>query len=1528
MGVMNQSSEQHARGGAIVGMAGRFPGASTIDEFWSNLTNGVESVKFSSEEELAAAGVDAATLANRNFIRASSTIREPEFFDAAFFGYSAREAEIIDPQQRVFLECAWEALEDAACDPDTFAGAIAVFAGAGMNTYAVTNLFSRPDVVASAGAYQIMVANDKDFLATRVAYKLNLRGPAIGVQTACSTSLVAVQMAFESLLRGECDLALAGGVSIPVPQSPGYMYVPGMILSRDGHCRAFDASASGTVPGSGAGVVVLKRLDDALDDGDHIYAVIQGAAINNDGSAKVGYSAPSVEGQSAVIRRSMEMAGFESGSIAYVEAHGTGTEVGDPIEFTALAEVFGSATAGSQSCALGSVKTNIGHLDTASGVAGLIKAALAIKHREIPPTLHFAKPNPLIDFSVTPFHVNTISLPVEEKMPFRVGVSSFGIGGTNAHVSLAEGPRVESDASSGAQLIVLSAKSTAALEERFSQLQSFLDVNPSTSLADLAFTLQVGRKSFRHRQAIAASNIAELSAALQSRTAASSKLLALKAEAPMAEATNVAFMFPGQGSQYVNMGLALYRGEAVFRETVDRCCELLKEHLQLDLRTILYPEPGSESDSQELLGQTSMTQPALFTIEYAMAKLWLSCGVHPTAMLGHSVGEYIAACIAGVFSLEDALALVAERGRLIQSLPSGAMLAVGLSEQDLEPLLSPELSIAAINSSNQTVASGNEDAVAALEAALLRRKIECKRLRTSHAFHSPMMEPILAEFTQAVSKIELKAPSIRFVSNVTGTWITTEEAVDPAYWASHLRSTVRFADCARTLASEADSVLLEVGPGETLSALVRGKSGQTEVQLLTSMRHPLAQDDDREFWLTAVARLWLQGAPIKWEGLHTGSRRLKLSLPTYPFQRQRHYIEAGKAIEPAKTALDRQVDIANWFYAPSWKRSVDDLLAQTKPTQLQTWLVLCEDGTLMDALSTGLTASGRVIQVRPSESFDRISDERYAINPASREDYVLLLDDLRSRSIWPGYVVHAFAASFGPDTCTKRAADLSVYSALALIQAMEERLPRQQVEFNVLCNRAYSLLGESISSVAAEALNAFTKVVPTECQNIRTRVIDVDLTEDLARAAGQVVGELCSMANDQTVAYRGNARWLQTYEPVLLPAPRANTGIAIRAGGTYIITGGTGGIGLVLALHLARKSKVRLILTSRTSLPSSSQWPELVGATDTSAELREKISVFTEIEAVGGEIIFVEVDTADSEAMLQLVAKMQSQYGAINGVIHAAGTAGAGMIQTMSREQVLATLASKVDGSEWIRKSLGAPELDFVLLCSSISAVVPAFGLSVYAASNAYLDAFANMYDDPASTRVISVGWDTWREVGMAANAPLPQGLEELREESLRHGMLSSEATEVLDRILCYPRPHVIVSTRPLNALLQVVGKSVSESRAAVAVDEDGRSRPEAIAELVATGDELEQFVIRTWQELLGVKTIGLEDNFFQLGGHSLLGTQVLARIYERFGVNLTLRTIFEATTPAQLAQSVRFSTWSVNDEVSHPDLEREEIEL
>jgi acyl transferase domain-containing protein len=1521
-------AQRENTGIAIIGMAGRFPGASSVNQYWQNLIRGVESIHFASPEELCAAGVDPSLIASPNYVPASSTVEKPEWFDAGFFGFSAREAEIIDPQQRVFLECAWEALEDAAYDPASYTGAIGVFAGAGMNLYGAVNLFSNPDVIASVGGYQVMVGNDKDFLCSRAAYKLNLRGPAVGVQTACSTSLVAVQMAFESLLRKECDMALAGGVSIPLPQPAGYLYVPGMILSRDGHCRAFDAAATGTVPGAGAGLVVLKPLQNAIADGDHIYAVLRGAAVNNDGSRKVGYSAPSVEGQSSAIQKSMRMAAFSPASVSYVEAHGTGTEVGDPIEIAALTAAFQSPEMQPRSCAIGAVKTNVGHLDTAAGVAGLIKTALCVERRVIPPTLHFKDANALIDFTKTPFYVNTSLEEYTKPQPFRAGVSSFGIGGTNAHVSLEEAPPRASDPSDTAQLFVLSAKSASALDTQATRLLEFLTQHPSANLADVAFTLQKGRQAFRYRRAVVAGDAAGLQRELTSAPPHPPM------ESP-AENSGVAFLFPGQGAQYVNMARGLYDSMPVFRKVVDECCDILQPHLGRDLRTVLYPQPGQEQDAERLLTQTAVTQPALFVVEYSLAQLWMGCGIRPAAMLGHSVGEYVAACIAGVFSLPDALALIAARGRLVQSAPAGAMLAVSLSEQDLVPLIGEDLSLAAANSPQQSVASGTEAAIQNLEARLKSKGIECRRLRTSHAFHSVMMDEVIRKFEGRVSEVWLHAPTLPYLSNVSGKWITPEQATTPQYWGDHLRGTVRFADCGRNLLAASKNILLEVGPGETLQSLLRAQlPSRSDRVLCSSLRHPLAKAPDHEFWLSTAGTLWCAGVSLDWDGLHRGERRLRIPLPTYPFERQRYWIEPEKSkMQPQIETLQKQPDISDWFYLPSWKRS--PRIGLSSAAKISATLLLADDDTVASTLTRELGSP--VIRVRTGIQFRRISPELFEVNPADPDGYAQLIGMLQVEQFWPYRVVHAWMLNAPSNADSIEASlDRGIFSVLSLAQSLEKSNAEKPWELNVIANRIHSVFGESISSPALSALVAFCRGIALDCANTTYRVIDLDLDVNAARALQQCAMELQTPAANEVIAYRGSARWVQQQEPVRLPATTENlqaspSGIVLRERGTYLIAGGTGGIGLVLARHLAERSHALVILTARSEFPPASEWKNRLASPDTPESLRKKLAAFRAVEEAGGEVLVLQADTADLHAMREVILRVRAEYGPIHGIIHAAGIAGTGMIQTKSRDQARSVLASKVQGTEWIRECLPAKDLDFVLLCSSISAILPTLGFSDYAAANAYLGGFAAMFDDPAGTRVISVEWDTWRETGMVADADVPVELAQLHLDWMRHGILSAEANEVFDRILRSPTSQVLVSTRSFAPLLKRAWQRDTEIEVSPS-DRESPSSSQGNAAFHSTAvpeNEIELFIENVWRELLGVEAVGSHDDFFQLGGHSLLGTQVLARIRDRFRVDIGLRAIFEAPTPFALAQQVRAHFLApVNGHTPATKEEREEIEI
>ncbi len=895
---MSDPSPTHL-GVAVIAMAGRFPGAADVEQFWRNLSAGVESIRVFADAELEGSPDQAGGPGDPAFVPAGAVLDGIELFDAGFFDFNPREAEITDPQQRIFLECCWEALERAGYDPERCSGAVGVFAGTGMSTYFFNNVLGHPEVLRTVAPYQLQIGADKDYLAPRVSYKLDLRGPSITVQTACSTSLVAVHLACQSLLDMQSDMALAGGVSVRVPQRTGYRYQEGGIASPDGHCRAFDSKAQGTVSGNGAGVVLLKRLDDALADGDTVLAVIRGSAVNNDGAAKVGFTAPGVAGQVAVVSEALAAADLDGAAIDYVEAHGTGTPLGDPIEVAALRQAFAGRPADAPACALGSVKTNIGHLDSAAGVAGLIKTVLALEHGAIPPSLHFESPNPELDLAAGPFQVNAAltAWPATGR-PRRAGVSSFGIGGTNAHVVLEEAPpAAPSGPSRPWQLLTLSARTASALEAMTEDLARHLaEPAPDRAedpLADVAYTLQVGRKSFPHRRVLVCRDRAAAAAALRRRDPE-----AVRTQAVEARDRPVVFLFPGQGAQHVGMGRELYDGEPAFCAALDRCAELLTPHLGLDLRRLLYPAaagagPDADSDAARTLEQTAVAQPALFAVEYALAQLWSEWGVRPAAMLGHSIGEYVAACLAGVLTLADALALVAARGRLMQELPAGAMTTVPLPAAEVTALLTGGLAVAAVNAPALTVVSGSQEEVAALEGRLRGDGVDCRRLHTSHAFHSAMMEPVVEPFLAAVAKVRLAAPRIPYLSNLTGGWIEAAQATDPRYWARHLRETVRFGDAVGELLGDRSRVLLEVGPGRSLGTLVRRHpEAAPERVVIASLGHPREAAASADALGSALGRMWLAGVKIDWAGVHAHERRRRVRLPTYPFERQRYWLDA------------------------------------------------------------------------------------------------------------------------------------------------------------------------------------------------------------------------------------------------------------------------------------------------------------------------------------------------------------------------------------------------------------------------------------------------------------------------------------------------------------------------------------------------------------------------------------------------------------------------------------------------------------
>jgi phthiocerol/phenolphthiocerol synthesis type-I polyketide synthase E len=1508
---------------AIVGMAGRFPGAKNLDEFWQNLRDGIESISFFSPEELQESGVPAAEYTAPNYVPAAPVLNDIDHFDADFFGYSPLEAKTMDPQQRLMLECVWEALEHAGYDPEKHSEPIGVFAGARMSSY-VVGLYTDPVLAQPQNMLLVLLGNDISSLSTRISYKLNLRGPSTAVQSGCSTSLVAIHMACQSLLFGECRMAIAGGVTINVPHKVGYTYEQGSMLSPDGHCRAFDAQAQGTVFGSGMGVAVLKRLEDALADGDTIHAVIKGSATNNDGSFKASFTAPSVEGQSAVVIDALASSGIDAETISYVEAHATATALGDPIEVRALTNAFRASTRKKRFCRIGTVKSNMGHLDAAAGMAGLLKTVLALKHRQIPPSLHFNQPNPEIDFDNSPFVVNTQLTSWEtDGLPRRAGISSFGFGGTNAHVILEEAPAVTpSGPSREWQLLTLSARTPAALESATLNLADYLCQPVERNLADVAYTLKTGRRDFGLRRMLVCRSAEEAAAAL----ASADPQQVFSNERAIGERP-VAFMFPGQGAQYLHMGLELFQTEPVFRAAVDRCAELLKPHLQLDLRDILFPMPVEAEAAAQQLEQTAITQPALFTIEYALAELWISWGVQPQALIGHSIGEYVAATLAGVFALEDALALVAARGRLMQELPPGAMLSVPLPESELLPLLNGYLSLAANNGPALSVVSGTSEAIAELEQQLAAREISSRRLHTSHAFHSAMMEPILDAFTAEVRRVRRNAPTLPFISNLTGTWITAEQATDPSYWAQHLRQPVRFAEGLHELLKAGEHLLLEVGPGRTLSTLARRTLGaDVQAVILQSLRHPQDEQSDVAFILTALGKLWLAGLNIDWSGFYARERRHRVPLPTYPFERQRYWAQSDLSALSAgaqRAALEKKPDLADWFYLPSWKqtRQPEPFDAARSAAAPKNWLLFSDASGLSAQLVQRLRQAGQtVVEVRPGAGFSQIGDTAYEVDPQQQPSYAELLATLRAADQFPQHILHLWTVT--PDdqadageNAFQRMQTLGFASLTALAQALGGDELATPIELTVVSNQLHDVAGGETLRPEKATLLGPCRVIPREYLQINCRSLDLVLPHAtpqlIARLADQILAETYSESSDTIIAYRGNRRWAQAIEQARFAAVPERPS-RLRQNGVYLITGGLGGIGLALAEHLARTVQARLVLVGRSALPARDDWAELLASAADNDTTSQKIRQVQSLEAAGAELLLLSADVTDAEQMRGVVAQTIDRFGALHGVIHAAGVAGGGVIQLKTPEAIERVLAPKTHGLLALEAACRHLPLDFMLLCSSLTSMVGELGQADYAAANAFLDAFAHWQAARNGSFTVTVNWDTWREVGMAVNTEVPPEMLAMHEQMLQSGILPGEGVQLFERVLAQSTaPQLLVSTRDLptrittlHAMTRAMLEEAQEQTRALA-SRAGHARPALATAYVAPRNQFEENVAAVWQQVLGIEQVGVHDSFFDLGGHSLLITQLINKLHRTYQVELSIRTLFESPTVAGMAQVI-----------------------
>ncbi len=1449
---------------AIVGMAGRFPGARDVTELWRNVQAGHEAITRFSDAELIEAGVDPSVLADPAYVKAGRVLDDIESFDAGLFGYAPRDAQVLDPQQRLFLEQAYTVLEDANCDPARFDGAIGVFAGSALSTYLLHNLMSNPQLAATVGVVQAVLGNDKDSLATRTAYAMDLRGPCYSVQSYCSTSLVAVCQAASSLVSGECDLAIAGGVAISVPHRVGYFHQDGGMSSLDGCCRAFDTRAEGTPIASGVAAVALKRVDDAIASSDRIYAVIRGWAVNNDGARKAGFTAPGVRGQASVVAEALANAGLAPRDVEYIEAHGTGTRLGDATEVAALKHVFAGLPRAS--CALGSIKSNLGHLDRAAGVTGLIKAALMVRDAVMPPTLNCDEPNPELGIDDSPFVINT-HLRQWDAPPGRArvaGVSAFGIGGTNAHVVVSEPPQLSRAVAHPrrSHVLTISAKTATAADRAALELTDHL-AREQSSLADIAATLQTGRRELEHRRAVVAATADEAIARLRGE-----RLLSARVEIPDRP---VAFLLAGVGEHYSGMARGLYEQEPVFREAFARCAALTSARVDVDLAAALWEDAAVAQASDPLaamlgrnggvvlgdLARPMVAQPAMFAIDYALAALLASWGIAPSALLGYSLGEYVAACLAGVLTLDEATAIVAERARLIELLPCGAMLAVPLGVDDVQPLLTAGLDIAADNGPSACVVAGPQEAVSGFQRTLAERSTPSSQLNATHAFHSRQLASLRVHLSAwAREHIEPKPPQIPYVSNVTGTWITPSDLRDPEYWSRHACGRVEFSRGIATLLSREDVGLIELGPGQSLGAMVRTHPACARerwphiVGTLPGQHHA---EDDAAAITETVARVWLSGHTVDWEAFNDGRFAQRVQLPTYPFERKRFWIDPPHA-QPTRARLH----VTRWDEAPL---PAGDVAGP---------VLLLEDERGVGArLADVLTLRGvETIRVRAATPGD--AGTAGAVRPGVASHYHDLFERLRSEGRIPRTVVHLWAidAAEGASTFMSLcllARELNRYEPEARLAIVTDGLFRANAADEV---------------VAAQALTLGpAKVIAQEYPTLSCRSIDVHAAEPGAET--RLADELAWDHDRAEVALRGDRRLAPSYVPAEEPSEPA---LVLRQDGVYLIVGGLGGVGLTLARHFVRDVGARVVLTTRAAVPERDEWTH-----------RERYRALAELDPTGDRIDVMTADVTDQRALREVLARLDERWGRLDGVFHAAADTrpeSFRMIEHIDEAAAANQLAAKVDGLDALERALVGHHPDFVVLMSSISTVLGGLAHASYVAANSYLDATA-VARRSGPTRWVSICWDTWEPTADAV-AGLQVGAA-MRE----HVLSASVACDALARCLALAAPRVIVATGDLQARMT---RWVAGARDLPEASAERHRRPTLSVPYVAPQTERERELTEIWEELLGIDGVGADDHFFELGGTSLLGVQLIDRLKRELRVVVPVAALFEAPTVRALA--------------------------
>lgn len=1505
---------------AIVGLAGRFPKAKNIDQFWNNLKNGKECVTFFTDEELEAEGIRPEEYNSPDYVRAKAYLENAEYFDAKFFGYSPMEAQITDPQQRIFLECSWEALEHAGYDAERYKGRIGVYAGSSMNTYLMDHILPDRRLRDKVGDYQIMIGNDKDYLCTRVSYKLNLNGPAVVVQSACSTSLLAVHKACRSLLDGECDMALAGGVSLHNYQKSGYQYREGMILSPDGHCRSFDEKAQGTYQGHGVGIVVLKRLEEALADGDSIHAIVKGTGANNDGSMKAGFTAPGIDGQSDVIISAQGIGGVASESISYVEAHGTATPLGDPVEIRALTQAFQRETQKKKFCAIGSVKSNFGHLDAAAGVTGLIKTVLSLKQKQIPPSLHYENPNPKIDFENSPFYVNTklMDWPVNG-FPRRAGVSSFGIGGTNVHAVLQEAPDLKGHESGRrVHLLPFSARTHSALNLTRQNFLDFISQNPEINLADGAFTLQQGRKEFEYRSFLVGSSVEGLI------SDSKSKRFGTEIAPVIARPEKVAFLFPGQGSQRVNMGRELYESQPEFQKQVDTCLELIENSFNLNFLPIIFPEPEQEEKAAMELHKTENAQLALFVIEFSLANLLVYYGIQPDILIGHSLGELVAATLSGVFSLPSAIKIIGERGRLMGEMAPGKMLSVRMGGEEVEQLLShrfleSNLTIAGYNSSKQTVIAGDEKDIGQLSTLFTKNEVAFVELKTSHAFHSPMMEPVLGSFISIVRGHELKKPCIPFISNLTGKPITDAQAINPEYWGELIRKPVQFESGIQNLLAKGKTLLFDMGAGEALGKLVRQtRTSNKPIDIIPV----LSGSEESTRFLQALGRGWTHGLDINWARLHGKEKRFRIPLPTYPFERKRFWIDRklfladeAQPKQLSSVTKNSKSEIGNWFYEQIWKEQEVSPLQSEKKLN---WLIFSGPEGLEGRIRSILDEDfPNVIEVNSGdEFFIDAAKGKAMINATNSGHYKRLLSGL---AFLPHKIV--FCLNYKTKGLLSRFHDsnelISEYHCfIFLVQALCE-LTDKKIEIIILTNGTQKITGDEKGYFPVHStLYGAVMSVQQECPNLYCRMVDLEQTE----SEDLIMKDLLSGNNEKLSAYREGVRLIPSYKKI----PVQSSGSALTEDeGTYLITGGFGNVGMNIFEYLVHRVKnPTLILVQRTKYPNLEELEKICSHPANKGKLEELrqlrkfidhlkaasetpllnlntlpsldwdcfiipdsfvlsrrfITVMNLIKRYELRVIIASVDIASGKDLLKLSSCLKREEGIrkLTGVFHTAGKVSLDAffsVQQSTLEKSEAVFLPKVTGTVELGEKLRGFSPDFFILFSSISAVLGGNKYACYAAANLFQSGYAHFQNQKEpTTKWLALELDGWEVGNFGADSIPGRALSINKEEGLE--LLNIVLSGKLK--LGSGTEKIVVSTTDLESKISrwVHPKSIEN-------------------EADTPGLELH----RIWKSFLEVEELSDEDNFFELGGDSLLAIQLVAHLRKSLNIDISTNSLLTYPT-------------------------------